>query len=108
MVDLNKTVIDGEEGGTWGSVRGSLNSVIAFVATLLIAWILYRLLQVAKAIAEVFIFSWYINALVNVIPHYPPPGLTRAFDQRIDERPFSQGGAFDTAPFDVCWLKSGW
>ena len=50
MADLNKTVIGGEEGGT-------LSSVIAFVATLLIAWILYRLLQVAKTIAEVFILN---------------------------------------------------
>ena len=40
----------------------------------------------------------------DVIPHYPPPGLTRAFDKGIDERPFFQGGAFDTAPFDVYWL----
>ena len=38
------------------------------------------------------------NALVNLIPHYPPPGPTRAIDKGIDERPFSQGGAFDTAP----------
>ena len=43
------------------------------------------------------------NALVNLIPHYPPSWA----DKRIDGRPFSQGGAFDTAPFDVCWLKSG-
>ena len=57
MTDLNKTVIAGEEGDTWRSVRGSLNSVIAFVATLLIAWIIYRLLQVAKTIAEVFILN---------------------------------------------------
>ena len=47
------------------------------------------------------------NALVNLIPHYPPPGPTRAFDKGIDERPFPQGGAFDTAPFNVCWLESG-
>ena len=45
--------------------------------------------------------------LVNLIPHYPPPGLTTAFNKGINERPFPQGGAFDTAPFDVCWLKSG-
>ena len=33
-------------------------------------------------------------AFVNLIPHYPPPGSTRAFDKGIDERLFSQGGAF--------------
>ena len=49
----------------------------------------------------------YCYALVNLIPHYTPPGPTRAFDKVIDERPFSQGGAFDTAPFNVCWFKSG-
>jgi hypothetical protein len=52
MADLNATVIEGK-GGTWRSVRGSLNSVMAFAATLLVAWILYRLLQAAKAVAEV-------------------------------------------------------
>ena len=52
MADLNTTVIEGE-GATWRSVRGSLNSVMAFAATLLIAWILYWLLQAAKAVAEV-------------------------------------------------------
>ena len=45
-------LIEGE-GTTWRSVRGSLNSVMAFAATLLIAWILYWLLKAAKAVAEV-------------------------------------------------------
>ena len=45
------------------------------------------------------------NAFANVIPHYPPPGPTRAFEKGIDERPFPQGGAFDTAC--VCWFESG-
>ena len=57
MAELNTTVIEGE-ASTWRSVRGSLNSVIAFVATLLMAWILYRLLQVVKAVAEVKQISW--------------------------------------------------
>ena len=35
------------------------------------------------------------NALVNRIPHYPPPGPMKGFDKGIDERPFPQGGAFD-------------
>ena len=43
------------------------------------------------------------NALVNVIPHYPPPEPIRAFDEEIDERPFPQGGAFYTTPFNVHW-----
>ena len=47
------------------------------------------------------------NALANLIPHYPSPGPIRAFDKGFDERPFSQGGAFDTVGFDECWLKSG-
>ena len=49
---MNTTVVEGE-GATWRSARGSLNSVMTFAATLLIAWILYRLLQAAKAVAEV-------------------------------------------------------
>ena len=48
----------------------------------------------------------YHNALVNQIPHYPPPGPMRGFDKEINERPFPQGGAFDMIPFDLCWLKS--
>ena len=35
------------------------------------------------------------NALVNLIPHYPPPGLMKGFEKGINERPFPQGGAFD-------------
>ena len=48
----------------------------------------------------------YNNALVNQIPHYPPPGPMRGFDKGIDERPFPQGGAFDITPFNLCWLKA--
>ena len=44
--------------------------------------------------------------LVNLISHYPTQGPSWA-NKGIDERPFSQGGALDTAPFDLCWLKSG-
>ena len=58
-------------------------------------------------VEDLFLRASNINALVNLIPHYPPPGLIRAFDKGINERPFSQGGAFDTAAFDECWLKSG-
>ena len=46
------------------------------------------------------------NALVNQIPHYPPPGPMRGFDKGIDERPFPQGGAFDMILSILCWLKS--
>ena len=39
-----------------------------------------------------------INALVNLLSR-SEAGPTRAFDKGIDQRPFSQDGAFDTAPF---------
>ena len=38
------------------------------------------------------------NALVNQIPHYPPPGQMRGFDKGIDKRHFPQGRAFDITP----------
>ena len=49
-----------------------------------------------------YIHGYY--ALVNQIPHYPPPRLMRGFDKGIEESPFPQGGAFDMSPFDL-WLK---
>ena len=53
------------EGATLRSVRGSLNSVMAFAATLLIAWILYWLLKAAKAVAEVNGYT-YMRTLMNL------------------------------------------
>ena len=38
------------------------------------------------------------NALVNQIPHYPPPGQMRGFDKEIDEKHLPQGRAFDMTP----------
>ena len=46
-----------------------------------------------------------VTALVNLNP--PTPVSPSWANKGIDEKPFSQGGALDTAPFDVCYLKSG-
>ena len=40
----------------------------------------------------------YLYALVNQIPHYPPPRQMRGFDKGIDKRHFPQGRAFDMTP----------
>ena len=52
MEELNATVTE-SEASTFSSVRRSLYSVTVFVSIVLLPWILYRLLYVSKAIAEV-------------------------------------------------------
>ena len=72
-------------------------------------WRYHRLLKLKNEVVNVTnqwaglcFCSCVCNALVNLTPHYPLPGPTRAFDKGIDERPFSQGGAIDTGAFRMC------
>ena len=68
LLVMNTTVSE-SEASTQRSLLVSLNSVITFIATLLIAWLLYRFLQVVQVFTKVNRPAGAIVLLNNTILH---------------------------------------